>query len=250
MKFYLPILLYHHVVPDASGSDLQPFIVNEKDFIWQLDLLEQSGYEAITLQQLTTVQDFSKKVIITFDDCPVNLIDHALPHLARKKWPAVFFAVAGQLGGMNEWNVRKGKTRVSLMNEQELQLLVQQGHEVGAHSITHPHLHTLSKEEATREIVESKRILEQVINREISSFAYPYGHYIKDYSTVMRDAGYKIAVSMYSKAITPLSDLYCIRRTVVETKETPKSLLHKLSRKYNLGRIYTDRLTLKKEGLK
>ena len=249
MNFYLPILLYHHVVTDASNSDLRPFIVSEKDFIWQLDLLEQMGYEAITLKQLSLIKDFSKKVIITFDDCPVNLLRHALPHLERKQWKAVFFAVAGQTGGMNAWNVRKGKTRVSLMTEAELKQLVKLGHEVGAHSVTHPHLHTLSKEEAMFEIKESRQMLEAMIDDKITSFAYPYGHFTRDYKSIMKEAGYDIAVSMYSKAITVLSDVYCIRRTVIETNETPGSFKQKLSFRYNLGRIISGRFVLKKEGV-
>lgn len=111
----LPILLYHHVVKDSTNSDLAPFIINETDFIWQLNLLDDLGYSAITLKDLFKTNDLTKKVIITFDDCPQNLLSHALPHLEKKKWNAVFFAPFAHLGGYNAWNIKKGKSEMPLM---------------------------------------------------------------------------------------------------------------------------------------
>src|SRR5688500_16816945 len=110
---HLPIFLYHHVVRNLSKSDLAPYIVDQEAFRWQMDLLEDSGYHPITLSALFA-NDYhpgEKKVILTFDDCPRNLLDFALPYLEQKKWKAVFFPPVGFLGGYNEWNVRKGKTR-------------------------------------------------------------------------------------------------------------------------------------------
>ena len=132
----VPILLYHHVVKDAGNSDLLPFIINEADFIWQLELLEELGYAAVTLRDLLLTPNKSNKVVITFDDCPRNLLDHALPLLARKGWKAVFFAPCAHLGGCNAWNVRKGKTRMELMTWEELKYLANLGHEIGAHSMS------------------------------------------------------------------------------------------------------------------
>lgn len=246
----LPILLYHHVVKNAANSDLAPFIVNESDFIWQLDVLEGLGYSAITLQELLTTKDFSKKVILTFDDCPRNLLDHAIPHLEQKKWKAVFFAPYNHLGGYNAWNVMKGKSKMPLMTTDEVKTVSDLGHEIGAHSMTHPHLNQCPYTEAVYEITESKKQIETFLGKPVKSFAYPYGHYPTDYKAIMKEAGYNCAVSMYSTALTVLSDPYRIRRLVVEYGVTPQVFKQQLSTFYQYRKIVSDFFTLKKEGLR
>jgi peptidoglycan/xylan/chitin deacetylase (PgdA/CDA1 family) len=225
---FVPILLYHHVVPDSKGSDLAPFIVDESDFIWQLDVLQELGYEPTTLSTLLSTKDMHKKVVITFDDCARNLIDHALPHLESKKWNAVFFAPFAHLGGCNEWNVRKGKTKMELMSLEEVQILADSGHEVGAHSMSHPHLNLCSPEEVKYEITESKKQLELLLKKPVESFAYPYGRYPEGYQELMKSAGYKCAVAMDSYFTGFFDDIYCIKRIVIEQGESVDSFRNKL----------------------
>jgi len=48
------------------------------------------------------------------------------------------------------------------------------GHEIGSHTCTHPNLLLLSPSEREFELRESKKWLENLIGKSISSFAYPY----------------------------------------------------------------------------
>ena len=225
----LPVLLYHHVVTSAEHSDLRPFIVEENDFVWQLDMMEDLGYTPLTLRELLVDPDTSRKVVITFDDCPRNLLDHALPHLERKNWKAVFFAPVAHLGGCNAWNVAKGKTRMELMTEDELRSLNSLGHEIGAHSMTHPHLDVCSPEVVAYEIEESKRQLDRSLGTPVTSFAYPYGGIPANYRAILQQAGYRCAVAMESDAPTIASNPYRIGRCTVETGETPVTFKYKLT---------------------
>jgi peptidoglycan-N-acetylglucosamine deacetylase len=68
-----------------------------------------------------------------------------------------------------------------------------QDFEIGAHSMTHRRLPTISEQEAAREIIESKAVLEQVIGKEIEVFCYPGGAYTKLHAQLVRDAGYRYA---------------------------------------------------------
>jgi peptidoglycan-N-acetylglucosamine deacetylase len=68
-----------------------------------------------------------------------------------------------------------------------------QGFEIGAHSMTHRRLPTISEQEAAREIIESKAVLEQVIGKEIKVFCYPGGAYTKLHVQLVKDAGYQYA---------------------------------------------------------
>ena len=68
-----------------------------------------------------------------------------------------------------------------------------QDFEIGAHSMTHRRLPTISEQEAAREIIESKAVLEQVIGKEIKAFCYPGGAYTKLHVQLVKDAGYRYA---------------------------------------------------------
>ena len=68
-----------------------------------------------------------------------------------------------------------------------------QDFEIGAHSMTHRRLPTISEQEAANEIIESKAVLEQVIGKEVKVFCYPGGAYTKVHAKLVKDAGYQYA---------------------------------------------------------
>ncbi len=68
-----------------------------------------------------------------------------------------------------------------------------QDFEIGAHSMTHRRLPTISEQEAAREIFESKAMLEHAIDSEIKVFCYPGGDYTQLHVQLVKDAGYRYA---------------------------------------------------------
>jgi peptidoglycan-N-acetylglucosamine deacetylase len=74
--------------------------------------------------------------------------------------------------------------------------------EIGAHSMTHCRLPTISEQQAEKEIVESKAVLEQVTGREIKAFCYPGGAYTKVHVQLVKDAGYRYARTVARYAFT------------------------------------------------
>lgn len=106
--------------------------------------------------------------------------------------------------------------------------------------MTHPYLNKCTSSEISFEINESKKQLDALLGNPVQSFAYPYGHYPSNYKETLKNAGYKCAVSMYSKAFTVLSDPYCMRRTVVRQDETPETFKWKISSYYYWLRVFSD----------
>jgi len=65
--------------------------------------------------------------------------------------------------------------------------------EIGAHTVTHRRLPTISPEQAEEEISGSKTILETVTGKPVNTFCYPGGAYKAVHTRLVRDAGYKYA---------------------------------------------------------
>lgn len=64
-------------------------------------------------------------------------------------------------------------------------------HEIGAHTVTHPHLCRIDLEMARREIFGSKTALEKILESNCAmSFAYPYGEYNSNHMAMLKQAGF------------------------------------------------------------
>jgi peptidoglycan/xylan/chitin deacetylase (PgdA/CDA1 family) len=90
--------------------------------------------------------------------------------------------------------------------------------DVGAHTLTHPALSRLPPERQRVEVAGSKRQLEEMLGRPVSSFAYPYGTAADfDETTVslVRDAGFAQACASVAGRVTHQTDPLRIPRMVV-----------------------------------
>jgi peptidoglycan/xylan/chitin deacetylase (PgdA/CDA1 family) len=128
-------------------------------------------------------------VSLTFDDGLRCQFEHALPLLNAHSIPATFFLIANQQptheGRHNEWwKIEWSESDITMLRE-----AVQQGHEVGSHSVTHDFAKMPTQPEF--EATESKRLIENWMRTEILSFAYPYYRtYLTD---AVKKAGYQQA---------------------------------------------------------
>jgi len=84
-----------------------------------------------------------------------------------------------------------GKDR--FLNKKDAHDIFGQGHEIGAHTVTHPELPSIPIENAKLEIERSKNMLEKIIDAEVVSFSYPKGLYNETIKRLVAQAGFKIA---------------------------------------------------------
>jgi peptidoglycan/xylan/chitin deacetylase (PgdA/CDA1 family) len=66
---------------------------------------------------------------------------------------------------------------------------------IGAHTVTHRFLSRLADDEVKWEVAESKRTLEQYLDISVDHFSYPYGAAGQREAAIVRDAGFKTAVT-------------------------------------------------------
>jgi peptidoglycan/xylan/chitin deacetylase (PgdA/CDA1 family) len=78
------------------------------------------------------------------------------------------------------------------LSDEEIKNLAQD-FEVGAHTINHHELTTLTEEDAHEEIVDSKKWLENLLDKEVRSFCYPRGDFNQEVKETVRLAGFKLA---------------------------------------------------------
>ena len=101
--------------------------------------------------------------------------------------------VPGHIGKFNEWDVKLGEAREPLMSAGQVREWLAAGHEIGAHTMSHPFLTRVSFREAREEIFASKKKLEDVFGVAIRHFAYPYGDWNEPVRDLVREAGYVTA---------------------------------------------------------
>jgi glycosyltransferase involved in cell wall biosynthesis len=107
------------------------------------------------------------------------------------------------------------------MGPEELLHLHDAGFEIGSHSMTHPMLPQIPRNQAWEEILHSRMKLEGILNGSVRSFAYPYGQYNTTLKTLVKEAGYDFACTCWSGGGKPLVDPYAIRRIEVSDSVDP-----------------------------
>ncbi len=105
------------------------------------------------------------------------------------------------------------------LNETQLKLLAKNhSFEIGAHSVNHIPLSSLSIQEQKEEISYSKIELEKIIEEKISVFAYPYGtkeDYNDDTLKIMSQSDFTLSCANYPGIVKSNTNIYEIPRIVV-----------------------------------
>lgn len=237
MSKYPSIVMLHYVSDDPAIADHKPWLISHRSYVRLLDYFEKNGYKTVGFEDLQTVADTSKAVIITFDDCPKHLWDFALPELKRRNMKAVFYMPTARIGEHNEWDYRHGKSKVELMDETDITGLVEAGMEVGSHAHKHEMMSELTVESAEKALYKSKAILEQITGRPVVSVAYPYGSLPRSYKRIAQSAGYHFGLGVYVKWQTK----YAIRRWTYTDEDTEEDIRWKMSGSYQMRRALQDK---------
>lgn len=219
----VPILLYHQIgqLPRRKMSG-RSLIVDPKSFYAQMKWLKKLGYKGISMREgmpYIRGEKTGKVVIITFDDGFVNVLENAAPAMAEFGFTSTNYFVANQTGGSNEWDQKSGAPFVPCMTKEQIREWADLGHEVGAHTLDHAHLSQCSEEEARRQIIDSKKILEDITGMPVPSFAYPYGDNNASHRKIVEEAGFESATTTVRRRATAQDDPFGIPRIYVRRND-------------------------------
>jgi len=107
--------------------------------------------------------------------------------------------------------------REPMLTRQMIHTLVNNGVDIGAHTVSHPILTSLDDDSARAEIVGAKLELEAISGRPVRYFAYPNGKAGKDFdqrhATMAREAGFAAAFTTAIGAVSAKQDRYRLPRS-------------------------------------
>jgi peptidoglycan/xylan/chitin deacetylase (PgdA/CDA1 family) len=194
------ILLYHRVAEVAA--DPEQVTVSPARFADHLEVIRQTCYPMRLLDLVTAVHRRAiprRAVVLTFDDGFADFVQEAYPLLWAADIPATVFVISGEVAPSQQAAEAAAAPQQlpRIMHADELRLLTRDGLvEVGSHSVTHPVLASLSRDQQRVEIRGSRAQLEGLLGSPVVTFAYPYGRrhdYTEETAQLVREAGYEAA---------------------------------------------------------
>lgn len=200
----VPILCYHGVLDNPWG--IQSLFVKVNEFEAQMNYLKEAGYTPIFTSEIATASNYEKPVIITFDDGYKDVYTNAFPILKKYNLKANVYMISAWING-------DVYMTTDMTKEMSSSPLI----EIGSHTVSHKALATLSTENIEYELRESKRTLEEMLNKQMTVIAYPTG-------------------SFDDRVISIASKYYQYGLSTINGREDPNNL-----NTYTLRRIYVYR---------
>lgn len=201
------VLMYHHVTPDMRREGC----ITPQRLSKDLELLKLNGFNIIPVEQLAAFTDGKVEVppnavVITFDDGYDDIYLHAFPVLKKHQVSSVVFIIGGMVGqdGYLNWDQVRSMERSGLITfgghtfNQHYRAPVspyQKQPATVAWIYDEQSGHYETREDYLERMSGDCRLLQDVFMAELGHsteyYAYPYGAYSPDYTSVLRDHGYK-----------------------------------------------------------
>ncbi|MCD6571275.1 MAG: polysaccharide deacetylase family protein, partial [Deltaproteobacteria bacterium] len=216
---YITVLLYHKF----DEADSPSTSVSSAMFMEQMEYLSTRGYKVLSIRKLADCINGkatipAKGVVITIDDGYISAYTKAVPILRRFNYPFTVFIASGAVGSRR------------CMSWEQLKELKRDGADIGCHSLTHPHLVDISEQEIEKEIILSKKIMEDNLGYKIEWFAYPFGEYDEYIRSAGIRAGYTLLMTSDPGSVGKETLLDIVpRQAIVGRNMTMKRFREKLN---------------------
>jgi len=212
------IILLYHKIPKYKFERIVKYLKKHSYFVTSIDELSRKNCIP------------NNTIIITFDDGYKSLYKDVFPIVKEYKIPVTIYLTSDYIGHdepfwwdielsrkirrKNNYSHAELKKLPNNIKKQKILELKTNSFSNGllswdevyemnksefidfqSHSKTHSCLLYLSTKEANDEIVGSKKELEKKLNKEITSFSYPFGDFNDEHVDIVKKAGYKSAVT-------------------------------------------------------
>ena len=159
----------------------------------------QKGYTFISINDIPSLNT-KRFVCVTLDDGYRDNYTLAYPMLKRLGVPFTVYVTTGFIDNrLPMWWYPEEKLGIST---EELKALdADPLCTIGAHTVSHPKLDTLSYEEQYKEIADSKQALERLLGHPVQHFSFPHGAHNADTLAICRELGFQTVAQSWGGAI-------------------------------------------------
>jgi peptidoglycan/xylan/chitin deacetylase (PgdA/CDA1 family) len=213
------VIYYHGVRPE-----LREAFARQMDMVAQLTMVLPGDHAG----PLAAGQRHS---LITFDDGFVSYLEQALPELESRGLASTIFVPTGSLGVAPRWIQRPGHPGLAEVVMTEAQLAALAGHgsvTIGSHSINHPDFLSLDAAAAATELGASRRHLESIIGRAVTTFSFPHGRFNDTLLDQAQQAGYTRVFGIQPRPAVGDTRSILLGRVAVEPDDWPVEFRLKL----------------------
>lgn len=208
------ILSYHSIFQDTWRFSVDPEVFKQ-----QIVYLKER-YEFITLHDLDEYlqgkKDITKpSVILTIDDGYQDILELQSFLEANAITPTLFVLAHPEKPNWKELGSKR-----AFLTTSEIKSLHKKGWEIGCHSATHANLSELSQDKLHEEISQAKKDLEKELNFSLPYFAYPRGKYTTEVIHELKNANFRLGLTMDDGFISRNTPLLQIPRIGVDRTHT------------------------------
>ena len=217
----LPILVYHEIRASGDEPADGPTAISLARFESQMRYLHDQGYTTLTMADVVRFlkgEPFPEKIVAIHLDDGWKSGLATVPVLNKYGFSASFWIIAGT--GIGWPHMDWDEVESVAANPQ---------FEVFSHTMTHPWQpndtlidwlagRTPGKglDRARWEVVESKHVLEEKLQRPVKYLAWPSGHYNETLIDLAHAAGYEALLTIDSGLNVPGGDLLRVHRTMID----------------------------------
>jgi peptidoglycan/xylan/chitin deacetylase (PgdA/CDA1 family) len=214
-----PFLLYHKIANVPPDARIRGSFTPPRRFARQMAFLKKKKVTFYTASEMIeyfrTHNEFPPNgIAITFDDGWKDNYESAFPILRRLGIKATIFLISSCIGQVSAKAQSEGEYGRAHLSAQDILEMSQHGIEFGSHTLNHKLLHQASPDEIQFEVMESKRQIENLLDKPCKVFAYPGGHLTASARRVVEEVGYAAAFTTIYGATDHL-DLFALNRTEI-----------------------------------
>lgn len=225
----VPVLMYH-VISNNFYKKVNENVLKVEDFQAQIKWLHDNGFNTITPDQLYRyVKEKSplppNPIMLSFDDGNKDSYSTVFPILKNYNFTATMFIITNAIG-------RKGK-----VNQEEINEMIDYGITIGSHTASHLNLASLSKDYMRKEIIDSKKTLENLFGVSINFLCYPSGRYDDMVLDIVKEGGYLAAFTTHFGRVSYGDDTLTLVRVRVSRSDSLNGFIQKIehAKTYNFS---------------
>jgi peptidoglycan/xylan/chitin deacetylase (PgdA/CDA1 family) len=179
-----------------------------ENFEAHINFLKDNDYQIVTLTQaneyLKSDEPYQKTAVLTIDDGFKSFITNGFPLLKKYGVSATLFINTKDIGSGD------------YMSWEDIEMLSDEGIEIGNHTETHQYFLNLSEENRyiifKNELTNGQKLIQEKLGITPKVFAYPFGEYDIKMKEIVEEVGFTAAVGQNSGVIHTSTDPYRMPR--------------------------------------